>query len=119
MRHRVKKNLHFKWKDQAHRKSVVRNLVGAFFENGSIITTNKRAFAIVGTIDKLIEVAKGPTTEYNKIRYIAPEVFTEAASRAVMAVASKYTDRHGGYTRITPIKHRVGDGALLVKLELV
>lgn len=119
MRHRVKKHLHFKWKDQAHRKSVVRSLVGAFFENGSIITTNKRAFAIVGIIDKLIEVAKGPTTEYNKIRYITPEVFTEAASRAVMAIAPNYMDRHGGYTRITPIKRRVGDGALLVKLELV
>jgi ribosomal protein L17 len=46
-------------------------------------------------------------------------VFTEAASRAVMAVAPNYMDRHGGYTRITPLKHRVGDGALLVKLELV
>ena len=119
MRHRVKKHLHFKGKDQAHRKSVVRSLVGAFLENGSIVTTNKRAFAIVGIVDKLIEVAKGPTTEYNKIRYITPEVFTEAASRAVIAIAPKYADRHGGYTRITPLKHRVGDGALLVKLELV
>ena len=119
MRHRVKKHLHLKGKDQAHRKSVVRNLVGAFFENGSIITTNKRAFAIVGTIEKLIEVAKGPTTEYNKIRYIAPEVFTEAASRAIMSVAKNYTERHGGYSRITPIKYRDGDGALLVKIELV
>ncbi len=119
MRHRVKKNLHFKWKDQAHRKSVVRSLVGSFFENGSLITTNKRAFAIVGIIDRLIEVAKGPTTEYNKIRYITPEVFTEAASRAVMAIAPNYMERHGGYTRITPLKYRMGDGALLVKLELV
>jgi large subunit ribosomal protein L17 len=106
MRHRVKKHIHFKGKDQAHRKSVVRNLVGAFFENGSIITTNKRALAIVPTIEKLIEVAKGTTTDYNKIRYITPEVFTEAASRAVMKVAPTYADRHGGYTRITPIKYR-------------
>ena len=119
MRHRVKKHLHLKGKDQAHRKSVVRNLVSAFFENGSVITTNKRALTITGTIEKLIEVAKGSTTEYNKIRYIAPEVFTEAASRAVLTTASKYTDRNGGYTRITPLKYRVGDGALLVKLELV
>lgn len=119
MRHRVKKHLHLKGKDQAHRKSVVRSLVSAFFENGSIVTTNKRALAITPTIEKLIEVAKGPTTEYNKIRYIAPEVFTEAASRAVMLVAKNYTERHGGYSRITPIKYRDGDGALLVKIELV
>ena len=119
MRHRVKKHQHFKGKDQAHRKSVIRSLVSAFFENGSVITTNKRALAIVGTIDRLIEVAKGSATEYNKIRYIAPEVFTEASSRAIMTVAPNYMDRHGGYTRITPLKYRVGDGALLVKLELV
>ena len=46
-------------------------------------------------IEKLIEVAKGPTTDYNKIRYIAPEVHTEESSRAVMAVAPKYVDRKG------------------------
>jgi large subunit ribosomal protein L17 len=119
MRHRVKKHIHLKGKDQAHRKSVIRNLVGAFFENGSVLTTEKRALAITPTIEKLIEVAKGSTTEYNKIRYITPEVFTEAASRAVMAIAPRYMDRTGGYTRITPIKYRVGDAALLVKLELV
>jgi ribosomal protein L17 len=50
---------------------------------------------------------------------ILPEVFTDAASRAVLAVAPQYADRNGGYTRITPIKYRDGDGALLVKLELV
>ena len=98
---------------------MVRSLVGSFFENGSLTTTNKRAFAIIPTIDKLIEMAKSSATEYNKIRYITPEVFTEAASRAVMTIAPNYMDRHGGYTRITPLKHRVGDGALLVKLELV
>ena len=76
MRHRVKKHLHLNGKDKAHR-------------------TNKRALAITPTIEKLIEVAKGPTTDYNKIRYIAPEVHTEESSRAVMAVAPKYVDRKG------------------------
>ncbi len=36
-----------------------------------------------------------------------------------MAIAPNYMERHGGYTRITPLKYRMGDGALLVKLELV
>jgi large subunit ribosomal protein L17 len=119
MRHRVKKHLHLKGKDQAHRKSVVRNLVSGLFEHKSIITTQKRALAITPVAEKLIEVAKSDATEYNKIRYITPEVFTEAASRAVIEVAGNYTDRKGGYTRITPIKYRDGDSALLVKIELV
>ncbi len=119
MRHRIKKHLHLNGKDKAHRKSVVRNLISGLFENKSIVTTEKRALAIEPVAHKLIELVKGTHTEYNKIRLIAPEVFTEAASRAVLETSAQYTDRKGGYTRITPIKYRDGDGALLVKLELV
>jgi large subunit ribosomal protein L17 len=119
MRHRVKKHLHLNGKDKAHRKSVVRSLVSAFFEHGSLVTTQKRALAAIPAIERLIEVGKGTHTEFNKIRNISSEVFSEAASRGVLEVAGRYTDRKGGYTRITPIKYRDGDAALLVKLELV
>lgn len=119
MRHRVKKHLHLNGKDKCHRKSVVRNLVSAFFEHQGLITTEKRALAIVPVVEKLIELGKGDHTDYNKIRLIAPEVYTEAASRGVLSVAKTVGDRKGGYTRITPLKYRDGDSALLVKLELV
>lgn len=119
MRHRVKKHLHLSGKDKAHRKSVVRNLVSALFEHQAIVTTKKRALAIVPVVESLIETAKGDHTEYNKIRLITPEVFTEKASRAVLDTAKNYQDRQGGYTRITPIKYRDGDAAILVKIELI
>jgi large subunit ribosomal protein L17 len=119
MRHRVKKHQHFNGKDNAHRKSVIRNLVSAVFENKSIVTTEKRALAITPVIHRLIEMANSEHTEFNKIRFITPEVFTEAASRAVLAIGPTYANQKGGYTRITPIKYRDGDAALLVKLELV
>lgn len=119
MRHRVKKHLHLNGKDKAHRKSVVRNLVTSLFEHGAITTTKKRALAIVPVVEGLVELSKGSHTEYNKIRFIAPQVFTEKASRAVLASAETYKDRTGGYTRITPIKYRDGDSAVLVKIELV
>jgi large subunit ribosomal protein L17 len=119
MRHRVKKHLHFNGKDKAHRKSVVRNLVSGIFQHKSIVTTEKRALAITPVVHHLIEIAKSDRTEFNKIRMIAPEVHTEAASRAILEIGKDYTTREGGYTRITPLKHRSGDSALLVKLELV
>lgn len=119
MRHRVKKHLHLNGKDKAHRKSVVRNLVSALFEHGAITTTKKRALAITPVAEGLIETAKGTHTEYNKIRLITPHVFTEKASRAVLEAGATYKDRTGGYTRITPIKYRDGDSALLVRIELV
>lgn len=119
MRHRVKKHLHLNGKDKAHRKSVVRNLTTALFEYGAIKTTQKRALAIVPVVEGLIELAKGSHTDYNKIRLITPQVFSEKASRAVMTAADTYADRKGGYTRITPLKFRDGDSAILVKIELV
>lgn len=119
MRHRVKKHLHLNGKDKAHRKSVVRNLVTALFEHQAILTTKKRALAIVPVVEGLIETAKSSHTDYNKIRLITPQVFTEKASRAVLKAGETYADRTGGYTRITPVKYRDGDSAILVKIELV
>lgn len=119
MRHRVKKHLHLSGKDSAHRKSVIRSLVSAVFEHKTIVTTEKRALAALPTIHRLIELAKGSHTEYNKIRMLSTELFTEASSRGVLEIAKNYADTNGGYTRITPIKYRDGDAALLVKLELI
>lgn len=68
---------------------------------------------------RLIEVAKGPHTEYNKIRMIGAELFTKEASVSLLALAKNYADIKGGYTRIIPIKYRDGDSAKLVKIELV
>lgn len=119
MRHRVKKHLHLSGKDCAHRKSVIRNLVSSLFEHKAIVTTEKRALAAVPAIHRLIELAKSSHTEYNKIRLIQSEVFTEIASKSLLELAKNYKDTNGGYTRLTPIKYRDGDSALLVKLELI
>lgn len=119
MRHRVKKHLHFKGKDTGHRKAMVRNLLTSLFTHKSIQTTSKKAYAIEALAHRLIEVAKGDHTEYNKIRMISAELFTKESSLSLMTLAQGYKDKNGGYTRITPIKYRDGDSATLVKIELV
>ncbi|MBP6981423.1 50S ribosomal protein L17 [Candidatus Gracilibacteria bacterium] len=119
MRHRVQKHLHFKGKDDNHRKSMVRNLLTSLFTHKAIQTTSKKAYAIEGLAHRLIETAKGDHSEYNKIRMISAELFTKEATVSLMALAPKYKDIKGGYTRITPIKYRDGDSATLVKIELI
>lgn len=119
MRHRVKKHLHLNGKDSSHRKAVIRNLLTGLFTHKSLQTTEKRALAIEPLAHRLIEVAKGPHTEYNKIRIVSAELFTKEASVSLLALAQKYSEMKGGYTRIIPIKYRDGDAAKLVKIELV
>lgn len=122
MRHRVKKNLHFKKKDLDHRNAMLRNLMTSLFTHKSLMTTEKRAEAVVPFVDKLINIANSVTTEQDKmnaIRRAGELLFTRDSSIALFEqVAPKYKGKTSGFTRITPIKYRTGDSAKLVKLEL-
>jgi large subunit ribosomal protein L17 len=119
MRHGVKKHQHFKHKDGAHRLSVLRNLTTSFFAHGSLMTTQKRAIALVPYVDAIINTVNSSTEEFNKIRSIAKIVFTENASRMAFERSKKYSGQSSGFTRITPILFRDGDAAKLVKIELI
>lgn len=106
-------------KDVGHRKAVVRNLLTSLFTHKSLQTTEKRALALEPIAHRLIEVAKGDHSEYNKIRLISAELYTKEASVSLLSLAKNYADTKGGYTRIIPIKYRDGDAAKLVKIELI
>ena len=54
----------------------------------------------------------------NTIRILQASLFTEHASRAAIDFAKK-TKKTSGFTRITPLKIRVGDASPIVTLELV
>ena len=88
MRHLVKKHLHLSPKDNAHRKSVIRNLLTGLFTHKSVHTTEKLALAMEPLAHRLIEMAKGDHTEYNKIRFISAELFTNEASTSLMEALS-------------------------------
>lgn len=120
MRHRVRKHLKFNKKDFSHRRAMERNLLTSFFLHKSLKTTEKKAKFIVPMIDKLINTVniKG---EMNAIRYVMTYLFTKESSLELFNnVATKYKGKKtSGFTRIVPIKHRDGDNAKLVLLELI
>ncbi len=119
MRHRVKKFKNFKKKDLDHRNAMLRNLLTSFFTHKAMMTTEKQARAIVGEIDRLINVAN-TAREGLAIREIASILFTKQAGIELMTqVAPKFKGLTSGFTRITPIKYRDGDSAKVVKIELV
>ncbi len=117
MRHR-KSRLRLRQKP-AYARSMLRNLVTSIFLYETVRTNKKRAQVVRPMVEKLITVAK-TKTPHVAIREINRVVMDKNASRKLMEVLKpRYATRSSGYTRITALGSRIGDGAELVTLELM
>lgn len=125
MRHRVAgKKL---GRDADHRKALRRNLMVALIMHESIKTTEAKAKAIRGEVEKLITKAKRALAhddemrEVHAVRLIRSRLGNnrEAALKVFEELAPRYEDRPGGYTRRYRLGPRKGDGAMMVMLELL
>jgi len=116
MRHRVAGN---KLKRrESHRKALIRNLITSVIENDFIITTVPKAKVVKPLIDNMVTLGKDGSLHAR--RQAATVLQTPASvQRLFDSIAPKFGQRAGGYTRITRIGPRKGDGAELCKLELV
>ncbi|MBI4285310.1 MAG: 50S ribosomal protein L17 [Chloroflexi bacterium] len=105
-------------RSSAHRRALCRNLVTDLLRHGAIRTTEAKAKVVRGLAERMITLGKAGDLSARRqaLAYIfdddvAHKVFTELAPR--------YAARPGGYTRITKVGPRRGDGAEVVQLELV
>ena len=105
-------------RDTGHRRAMYRNLVTDLLDYEKITTTEAKAKEVRGLAEKMITLGKkgGLHSRRQALSFIidkkiAEKVFTELAPR--------YAERPGGYTRITKLGPRLGDGAAMVQLELV
>ena len=116
MRHRVAGN---KLKRRvSHRIALMRNLVTAVIEHDFIVTTVPKAKAIKPLVDNMVTLGKDGSLHAR--RQAAQFLQTpDSLKRLFDKIAPKFGQREGGYTRITRIGPRQGDGAELCKLELV
>ncbi len=119
MRHRMKgKKL---GRDTPHRRALRRNLATSLIEEGSIVTSLAKAKYVRPYVEKLVTHAKrGNRNDYAKVKYLKSRLTTdESVAKLLREIAPKYTDRSGGYTRITRIGERKGDNSPLVRISFV
>lgn len=116
MRHRVAgKKLS---RHRAHRKALFKNLINSLIIHGEIKTTESKAKAVRGLVDKLI--TKGKTGTLHARRLIAAFLQNKkVVNKIVDEIAPLIKGRPGGYTRMVRLGRRRGDNAMMVKLELV
>ena len=105
-------------RDVGARNSLLKNLVTSVVLNDFIITTVPKAKAAQPLVDNMVTLAKRDTLHTR--RQAAAFLETPASVKKLFdTIGPKFSQRHGGYTRITRLAFRKGDGAELCKLELV
>ncbi len=101
-----------------HRKALYRNLVTDLLDYGKIRTTEAKAKEIRAMAEKMITLAKngGLSARRQALAFLYDE---SVVNKLFDDLAGKFADRAGGYTRITKLGPRLGDGAPMAQIELV
>jgi len=116
MRHRVKgKKLN---RTVSHRRALFRNLVASLIEKGEVKTTEAKAKAIKGVVDKLLVQAKAGTVHARRVvgGFLQRRLLV---NKLVDKIVPSLGNRTSGFTRIVRLGKRRGDDAMMVKMELV
>jgi large subunit ribosomal protein L17 len=105
-------------RDVGSRNSLLKGLTTSVIQEERVITTVPKAKAVQPLVEKMITLAKRDTLHTR--RQAASFLTTpKSVQKLFDTLGSRFGQRAGGYTRITRLGHRKGDGAELAMLELV
>lgn len=114
MRHRVYgKHL---GRDKDQRTALFKSLVRSLILEESIKTTQPKAKAVKGLIDKIITQAKSETSKRLVAQFLTHKAVTDKLSKEILP---RVKSRTSGYTSLVKLGPRLGDGAMMVKLSLI
>ena len=100
------------------RNALLRNLATSVIEKERVITTVPKAKAVRPLVEQMITLAKADTLHTR--RQAAAVLRTPASVKKLFdTLGTRFGQRNGGYTRITRLGPRKGDGAEQAMIELV
>jgi len=102
----------------SHRQALLRNLVTALLLHERIITTEAKAKELRRIAERMITLAK--REDLHARRQASQIIMDENVLRKLFdSLGARFSQRAGGYTRITKLAYRAGDGAPLAAIELL
>ncbi len=102
----------------AHERHILANLATALFQHGKITTTEAKARRLRPVAERLITFAK--RGDLHARRHVLTVVTDKGVVHQLFTeIAPEFSERDGGYTRITKIGPRKGDNAAMAVIELV
>ena len=102
------------------RTALLRSLAISLVKHGKIKTTEAKAKELRPYIEKL--VTRGMNDTVSSRRLASSRLGSGgdlAVKKLFEVIAPKYKEREGGYTRITKLPSRLGDGAAMAIIEFV
>ncbi|MBI2622888.1 MAG: 50S ribosomal protein L17 [Candidatus Levybacteria bacterium] len=104
-------------RDKNERKALFKSLMSALVLKEKIKTTEEKAKAIRGQVEKLVTKAKKKGQGVSSL--LSPYLSPLAMNKMITELGSRFKDRPGGYTRIIKLGRRFGDNAMMVLMEWV
>lgn len=101
-----------------HRMAMYRNMVTDLLRYEKITTTEAKAKEVKGLAEKMITLGKDASL-HSRRRALAFATDKRVVDKVFAVLAPRYAERAGGYTRIIKLGSRLGDGAPIVRLELL
>ena len=103
----------------SHRKSLIRNLAVEIIDHGKIKTTQTKAKAVRGFVEKLVTLAKVDSVQNRRLA-LSKLNNKLAVTKLFAEVGPKFKERNGGYTRIVKLADkRLGDASKMGYISLV
>lgn len=104
-------------RDIKERKALFKSLISSLVLKERIKTTEAKAKAIKGDVDKLITKVK--KNEDFARRFLTKSLSPVALEKLIKKIVPRFKDRPGGYTRIIRLGKRSSDHASMVMMEWV
>jgi len=104
-------------RDINERKALFKGLMSSLVLHEKIETTESKAKAIKGEVDKLVTNARKEGILARKL--LSDKLSPEALEKMIKDIAPRFNKRQGGYTKMMRLGKRFGDDATMVLLEWV
>jgi len=102
----------------SHRKAMLANMANALIKHEQIKTTLPKAKELKPYVEKLVTLGK--KGDLHARRQAASKLQDDAmVSKLFDALADRYGERQGGYTRVLKAGFRFGDAAPMAVIEFV
>ena len=102
----------------SHRKAMFANMACSLIEHEQIKTTLPKAKELRPIVEKLVTLGKRGDLHARRLA-VSKMGQEPAVKKLFSAIAERYKDRQGGYTRIMKAGFRYGDMAPMAIIELV